>query len=460
MPKDTNVGPMQIDLVDIVGEAAAPTRSDARQNILDNIELYAQTGRDQLAERWREELVDFDAGRSEFAKAAKRAHPKRRRSREALGRTRSKGDKPEYVKRSKPSPRPADASGGSADLVSTVPTDKIGGDDRERVDRPSSGPLLKPVRVSDLPEPEFVIGPPFMFARGQVGLIAAPTGLGKTTIMAALGLYVTQGVPILGADVRKGRTLFLDFERVQETVRRAVIEFGKTLDIDPDHEPFHYVQPNWSLQDEWVVPQLIEEVRDGAYAVVIIDNLETALSLDSNEGQEARDAMDLFRRIAKETGTAVVLIDHTPKTNGSTPTGSTKKMDFARPVHVLKPLKGKAIRWTVLKPAFGRKPADFDFMIVESAGAMSLRLCYEAESPQKETDDISEDERCALEALREAGPLNKSAIYEAVAAKRGDRHKATTKRRFQRNRPLEGLVEKQLIRKVDKPERGDFYEVS
>lgn len=317
--------------------------------------------------------------------------------------------------------------------------------------------LLQREMITSLPDPEFVVGPPFMFARGQVGMVAAPTGLGKTTVMVAIGLHIATGSDFLGASVHGGRTLYLDFENVAETVKWAALRFARALGTNPDHEPFDYVRASWNLREER--KPLIEDIRRGQYDAVIIDNLESAISLETNDSQDARDVMkEVLGEIAHQTGAAVIVVEHTSKSNPTSPSGSTKKMDFARPVHVLKP-SGDTIQWSVLKPAFGPKPKDFRFKIVEVDGGLCIHPILATNNRSLQSQVRSRDERSVQRALRLDGPLNKNAIYHAVADDLGQKWESV-KKRFQRKKKLSAMVAEGLIQVVDSPKKGDYFGVT
>lgn len=202
--------------------------------------------------------------------------------------------------------------------------------------------LVQPTDPDSVPPLDFVVGAPFHIARGMVTILYGSGGAGKSSFAAALGAHIAAGRSFLGAPVTKGRVFYGEFEgadqllvRIQAKTEAAVEEDspGAKETLRRDFKQRHYTpeeKARWGYA-KGMIPALIKHLGHD-YDVIIVDSFEAATMGDSVDAQFATKMMMQFTQLARETNTAVILIDHSSKTNAGSVYGSTKKTDFARVV--------------------------------------------------------------------------------------------------------------------------------
>jgi RecA-family ATPase len=71
-------------------------------------------------------------------------------------------------------------------------------------------------------------------------IVSAPTGLGKTNWVTALGLHAAAGVPFIRWQThRKFRVLYIDGEMSRRLLKRRLKEAGRRLGVDPNDVVFY-----------------------------------------------------------------------------------------------------------------------------------------------------------------------------------------------------------------------------
>lgn len=207
---------------------------------------------------------------------------------------------------------------------------------------PNAAKLVEPTDLALIPPLDFVVGAPFHIARGTVSTLFGLGGVGKSSLAVALGAHIALGKDFLGATTAKGRVFYGEFEGAGQLLARATRKVFAALEEDSpgsakrlerDFKQKHYTAQEKASWDyaRGMVPALIQQLGRN-YDVVFFDSYEAATMSDSNDSQAAAELMMLFARLAVETNTAVILIDHAPKHNKASVFGSTKKTDFARVV--------------------------------------------------------------------------------------------------------------------------------
>jgi hypothetical protein len=154
--------------------------------------------------------------------------------------------------------------------------------------------------------------------RGQVSLIAAAPGVGKSLFALAVvltcaspGLYFSADTDAYTMYVRSGAML----TGWQTTEVETAVEYGNTATIDAHLEALTHVRFDFSGRID--VDVLEEELK--AYAstygewphVIVVDNLSNLDLPDAAEGYLALEqACDYLHEMARTTGAAVVALHH------------------------------------------------------------------------------------------------------------------------------------------------------
>ncbi len=215
-----------------------------------------------------------------------------------------------------------------------------------------------------------------LIPKGFVSVVGALPGEGKTVLLTALAWQATrpQG-EVLGREVAPCGAVYLDFDAATGDGRavRGWIERHKAAYPDGDTARLAVLEPDgdtYGLGEEELAA-LEGVVKDLAAGLVIIDSFMAAFPLDVVKAHQVQAAFFHLRRLALNTGAAVVVIDHLPKPVSGEQAGargllgSIAKTAQARAVHILtrvppKEVEGRhVLRWDVLKNSFAPVPEPF-----------------------------------------------------------------------------------------------------
>lgn len=136
-----------------------------------------------------------------------------------------------------------------------------------------------------------------------VTLLVGETSAGKTTFLHNLAYHLAKGEEFLGiAPPKPLRVLYLDYESGDEIIAEHLDTIGTAA--------------GWDFLDLTDLPRgkdltriLSEEIKAGPYDVVIIDSLMEAYPVDDeNDNPEAAEQMLTVRKLAHDTGAAIVVV--------------------------------------------------------------------------------------------------------------------------------------------------------
>lgn len=142
---------------------------------------------------------------------------------------------------------------------------------------------------------------------GACSLLAGPPKAGKSTLVRQLCASVAMGADrFLNRSVRQGKVLYLALEEQTEVLK----EEYKRLGIKGDNF-FVFVG---AINKEKIMQDLEKFIVTNEISLVVIDTLMVFGAIeDSNNYREAYDAMTLIRDLARKTGTHIMCIHHTNK---------------------------------------------------------------------------------------------------------------------------------------------------
>lgn len=180
-----------------------------------------------------------------------------------------------------------------------------------------------PVRASDLcakPAPQVQALVESILAVGGVAILSGPSKGRKTFTALDASVSVASGAPWLGMKTRKGIVLYLNFELSEGTLHRRLESICRARGIAPPPDLLI-----WNLRGRTVdVAGLAQRVaklsKDTPPALIVLDPLykvsaNSGADENSNDGQ-ARILSEL-EGIARETGSALLILHHFAKGNAS-----------------------------------------------------------------------------------------------------------------------------------------------
>ncbi len=155
-----------------------------------------------------------------------------------------------------------------------------------------------------------------LITAGSVGVIYGEAGAKKTYSALSLGVNVSIEKPWLGFKTYQTTVLFIDEESGEDRLSRRLGEVLRGENCDSG-TPFFYV---WlagfkmdDKNDPTILQALIESVGAG---LVIIDALADVMAGDENSKEDVQPVFNHLRKIADQTGAAILIIHHSNKTGG------------------------------------------------------------------------------------------------------------------------------------------------
>lgn len=194
-------------------------------------------------------------------------------------------------------------------------------------------PLWKVVQIDDLAAanipPQSWVWDEYIPV-GEVTLLGAHGGTGKSTIALMLAVSVALGRPLFGIATRLTRVVFYSAEDGADTVRRRLRSIALALGVDVAELSQHLEVLDASDQPELAVPptdgirgqsvglsqvclQLQEHMAERPGALLIVDNASDAFGGNENARPEVRAFVRLLAGMVRAKGGAVLLLAHVDK---------------------------------------------------------------------------------------------------------------------------------------------------
>lgn len=213
------------------------------------------------------------------------------------------------------------------------------------------------------PDPRTIPTRPWLMGHwllaGEVTAIIAPGGTGKSTIGNAIALSLASGQPLLGKPLHRGKQAawIYNLEDAQDELDRQISAAALFYGITPEacggrllvdsglDQPLCTAkedQQGFALAED-VFQQLTATIRARKIAVVTVDPFVSSHMVSENNNGAIDGIAKRWKRLAKETGCAVVLVHHTKKLGGREVTaedgrGAVALRDAARVVLPLNPM--------------------------------------------------------------------------------------------------------------------------
>lgn len=133
------------------------------------------------------------------------------------------------------------------------------------------------------------------------------------------------------------RVLYIDFEDDAKAVGERLLRLGVSRDlIEGNNKRFDYVRPDRSMEADDEESAMFERLLTKRYRYIVLDGVTEAMSLEGLNPLVGADVaawqMRVPRRLAAETGAAVLVIDHVTNdaAQGGRPIGSERKVTGVR----------------------------------------------------------------------------------------------------------------------------------
>lgn len=221
-----------------------------------------------------------------------------------------------------------------------------------------AGPLI--LRAAELPPAKEIPPRPWLYGtqliRGFVTVLVAPGGTGKSAYAMAVAAAIASGQEFLGQHIfASGPTAVLNLEDPMEELNRrtAAIMIRHKLDTHQledrlylhsgedrpitiaahDQDGFTVVYPD----EEAIITQISEH----AIVLLVVDPYAESHTLEENSNPDMVKAAAAWRRIARATGCAVLLVHHVRKgavTDIDAARGAKALTDSARVGLILSPM--------------------------------------------------------------------------------------------------------------------------
>lgn len=184
---------------------------------------------------------------------------------------------------------------------------------------------LKPF---DLPRRVFLLDS--IVQKGLLGSIVAPGGTSKSCLSLAMAVAVATGNEITGHSIHtQGNTWVINNEESEDELQRRLMAICQRFEI-----PWETLEGQLFMNSGFIDPyilakktdqgvtatpmvdHIIKEIRGNNITLLVLDPFVSVHTVPENSNEEQQQVINVIRRIAGETGCAVLLIHHTKKTGG------------------------------------------------------------------------------------------------------------------------------------------------
>jgi len=292
----------------------------------------------------------------------------------------------------------------------------------------------KPRTLADAyrPRPPLTYAAAGIIAQGTLNVVFGAPGSLKSMLLADLAVCIAAGQPWLSSPERPGSgiataqspVLWIDLDNGTRPSDERFGALGQAHNVPAD-APLHYVSnpyPWLDASNDILMMEVIQVIQHLEAKVMVIDNLgRISGAVKENDGEMAR-VMGNLRRLSEETGTAVVVIHHQRKQNGTMARkGETLRghssieasLDLA--LHIGRKEGTDEIAVTPAKMR-GPRVAPFGalFTYEHRPGTKELaRARFFGREMVNAADDESIDQ-LLFETLKQHGELNKGTLRDAV----------------------------------------------
>jgi predicted transcriptional regulator len=295
-------------------------------------------------------------------------------------------------------------------------------------------------------------------AKGDLAIVCAAGGSGKSMFLQYLSLCASKGLPLFGSfPITQGRVLHIDQEQGQILTQRRYERLAEGLGLDHQTLDIDYARIEERMDRE---PNKMQAMEDAfvemisGYHFVIIDSLKKISCADENSDQ-IEVILNMLKHAAERSGSAIVLIHHKGKGNGSakqTGRGHSSIYDSVDLQLDLDAANG-VYEISCAKIRDGNQFDGFKYSMADSGDFITEQDCSEALEFQLLQESVKNrvvSARVAiLESLSSQGELNQRSLYTAV---KGERSKFI--------QAIDGLLIDECIAETAGPKRSRVFAVT
>lgn len=154
-----------------------------------------------------------------------------------------------------------------------------------------------------------------LFPLGQLDVVLAQAGVGKSLIVEALAVHVVHEVPFGGFTTNYGDVLIIDQDTPTDVLSKRLIKFGRGLNCEQKHRLFVESMKNYTLGDGTLIT-LIQDYP--TVVLIIIDSLHSVLGRLNPNSTGDMNYWARFKSECISTGRTVLLNHHITEKVGYT----------------------------------------------------------------------------------------------------------------------------------------------
>lgn len=266
-----------------------------------------------------------------------------------------------------------------------------------------------------------------LLARGHLTMLAGAPGVGKSLFALGMAGAVAHEAPsIAGMPVVGGEVVLLDAENGERTLH----ERAHLVGLPPDRVRAG-IASTFDLRDPAAVDGLRRALGDPPPALLVLDSLASlAPGLRENDAHDVAPVLDRLRRLAQDTGAAVLLLHHTRKGGDSYRggTGIPAAVDVAA-VYVRPPASERDRRMIDWSPhrggkmRLGAEPDARHLRVEVVAGALTVTAAVLPASGQSQRPALLRDRlrEQAVALVADRGPTAQADLLRALERDPKDR---------------------------------------
>lgn len=155
---------------------------------------------------------------------------------------------------------------------------------------------------------------------GEVTLLGAHGGAGKSMLSLQAAVCVAAGLPFMGVPVRRGRVLVFSGEDSPKTIRRRLARIFKHYGVDPataaDLVVLDATESPVLFGENGITADLARlrlDVAEIAPSLVIVDNASDAFAGNENDRAQVREFVRILAALVKPIDAAMLLLAHVDK---------------------------------------------------------------------------------------------------------------------------------------------------
>jgi hypothetical protein len=195
------------------------------------------------------------------------------------------------------------------------------------LDQGASVPISSPWEeaVEAIPAREWIIRG--LMIRKHISILVAPGGSGKSLLSAQWAIALALGIPWGGwTPLKPEKVLLINAEDDHDEMMRRIHAACKVMQVNPRDlvgrlfladDPRSIVVAKTSKEKVVVATPLADAIKQTVEAngigVVIVDPFAETFEGDENSNSEVKWAAAIWRAVARDTRSSVVLVHHTPK---------------------------------------------------------------------------------------------------------------------------------------------------